>query len=88
MSKTQDIARNVCVDYSKYIVILDMGLLWRLSILSSGDRGKVDGIVYIWKYYWDEIFETVLMRYPSASLIIAVNDYYGNDVINVKGGEP
>ena len=31
--------------------------------------------------------ETILRRNPSASMIIAVNDYYGNDVIDRKDGE-
>ena len=39
------------------------------------------------KNYGSKIFETILRRYHSASMIITVNDYHGNDVINVKGGE-
>ena len=70
--------------YSKCIAIVDMGLLWRLSSPSSADREKSDGIVYTWKDYGDKVYEIILTRYPSASMIIAVNDYYENDVINVK----
>ena len=58
-----------------------------MSTLSSADREKSDGIVYTWKNDGDKVFETILRRHPSASMIIAVNDYYGNDAINVKGGE-
>ena len=32
--------KSESVDYSKYIAIVDMGLLWRLSTLSSADREK------------------------------------------------
>ena len=64
-----------------------MGLLWRLSSPSSADREKSDGIVYTWKDYGDKVYEIILTRYPSASMIIAVNDYYENDVINVKDGD-
>ena len=39
------------------------------------------------KNYGSKIFETILRRYHSASMIITVNDYHGNDVINLKGGE-
>ena len=34
------------VDYSKYIAIIDMGLLWRLSTPSSAEREKGDETVY------------------------------------------
>ena len=37
--------------------------------------------------YGHKIFEIKLTRHPSASMIITVNDCYGNDVINVKDGE-
>ena len=58
-----------------------------MATLSSADGEKDDGIVYTWKNYGDKVFETILRRHPSASIIIAVNDYYGNDVINLKDGE-
>ena len=70
--------------YFKYIAIVDRALL---SAPSSADREKRDGIVYTWKDYGDKVFEITLTRHPSASMIIAVNDYYENDVINVKDGE-
>ena len=58
-----------------------------MSAPSSADREKRDGIVYTWKDYGDKVFEITLTRHPSASMIIAVNDYYENDVINVKDGD-
>ena len=58
-----------------------------MSAPSSADREKSDGTVYTWKDYGDKVFEVILTRYPSASMIIAVNDYYRNDVINEKRGE-
>ena len=64
------------IDYSKYIEIVDMGLLWRLPTPSSADREKGDGTVYTWKDYRDKVFEILLRRHPSASMTIAVNDYY------------
>ena len=75
------------VYYSKCIAIVDTRLLWRLPAPSSADREKCDGTVYTWKDYGDNVFEIMLTRHPSASIIIAVNDYFGNDVINVKDGE-
>ena len=65
------------VYYSKYISILDMGLLWGLSAPSSTDKEKCDGAVYTWKDYGDNVFKIILTRHPSASVIIAINDYYG-----------
>ena len=44
------------VDYSKYIEIVDMGLLWLLSAPSSADREKGDGAVYTWNYYGGKVF--------------------------------
>ena len=75
------------LDYSKYIAIADMGLLSRLSTLSSAIRGKDDGSVSTWKDYGNKVFETILRRHPSASMIMDGNNYYGNDLVNVKGGE-
>ena len=75
------------VYYSKYIANVDVGLLWRLSAPSSAEIEKGDGTVYTWKDYGDKVFEIILTRHPSASMIIAVNDYYGNDVIDVKDKE-
>ena len=54
---------------------------------SSAARKKGDGTVYSWKYYRDQVFEIIFQRHSSASMIMAVDDYYGNDVINEKGGE-
>ena len=45
------------------------------------------GTVYTWKDYGDKVSETILRRHPFASMIMAVNDYYRNDVFNLKGGE-
>ena len=64
-----------------------IGLLWRLPPPSSADREKGDRAIYTWKDYGDKVSEIILTRHPSASMIIAVNDYYGNDVINVKDKE-
>ena len=76
-----------CVDYSKYIAIVDMGLLWRLSAPFSPDREKGDGAVYTKKDYRDKVFESIFRKHHSASMIIVAIDHYGNDAINVKGGE-
>ena len=65
------------VYYSKYVAILDMGLLWGLSAPSSTDKEKCDRAVYTWKDYGDNVFKIILKRHPSASMIIAINDYYG-----------
>ena len=57
-----------------------MGLLWRFSAPFSTDRKKSDRAVCTWKDSGDKVFEIILTRHSSASMIIAVNDYYGNDV--------
>ena len=64
-----------------------MRLLWQLSAPSSADREKGDGTLSTCKYYVDIVFKIILIRHLSASMIIAVNDYYWNDVINVKDGK-
>ena len=66
------------VDYSKYITVVDMGLLWRLSTPSPADRGKGDRIVNTWKNYEEKVFGTILKRHTSVSMGLAINDYYGN----------
>ena len=75
------------LDYSKYIAIADMELLSRLPTLTSAIRGKDDGSVSTWNDYGNKVFETILRRHPSASMIMDGNNYYGNDLVNVKGGE-
>ena len=69
------------VDYSKYIAVVDIRLLWQLSTLCLADRTMSR------KDYGDKVFKTVLRRHPSASMIIIVNGYYENGVINVKSAE-
>ena len=77
----------------KHYLLLQMycnrryGITVAIVFTTSADREKSDGIVYTWKDYGDKVFEIILTRYPSASMIIAVNDYYENDVINVKDGQ-
>ena len=63
------------------------GLLWWLSAPFSPDREKGDGAVYTRKDYRDKVFELIFRKHHSASMIIVAIDHYGNDVINVKGGE-
>ena len=75
------------VSYSEYIAIVDMGLLWRLPAPFSADREKGEGTVYTWKDYVGKVFEIILTRHPSASMIITVNNYYGNNIIKLKDGK-
>ena len=80
MSKKSKILQKMhlkSVDYSKYITVVDMGLLWRLSTPSPADRGKGNRIVYTWKNYRDKVFGTILKRHTSVSMGLAINDYYG-----------
>ena len=77
---------KTCI-HSNYISIVDMGLIWRLATPSTADRDKNDGTCYIWKDYADKVFNLILSRHPNATTIIAVNDYYGSDVLNTKEGE-
>ena len=86
-SKILQEMQSQSVDYFKYIEIVDIGLLRSLSPPSSSDRKKGDGTVYTWKDYVENVFKTILKRHHSASMMIAANDYYGNDVINAKDGE-
>ena len=48
------------VDYSKYIAIVDMGLLSGLSTPSSADRENGDWTVYTWKDYEDKVSKQYL----------------------------
>ena len=48
------------VYYSKYIAVVDMALLWRLSTPSSAEREKDGGTVYTWIDYGDKVFEIIL----------------------------
>ena len=70
-----------------HISIVDMGLIWLLATPTASDREKIDGTPYTWKDYADKVFDVLMSRHPEAILIIAVNDYYGSDVVNVKDGE-
>ena len=87
MSKILQEMHLKSLDYSKYIEIVDMELLSRLPTLSSAIRGRDDGSVSTWKDYGNKVFVTILRRHPSASMIMDGNNYYGNDLFNVKGGE-
>ena len=64
-----------------------MGLLWRLSPPSSADREKTDRAACTWKDFADKRFEIILTRHLSASMIIAVNDCYGNNAVDIRDGE-
>ena len=37
-----------------------------------------------WDDYAKKVYATIIHRHPQACYIIMVNDYYGNDVINIK----
>ena len=73
-----------CVYCSKYISIVNMGLLWRLSTPSSVNKIRGDGTVVKWKNYVCKVFVTIVRRHPSAFMNTTVNDFFGNDVINVE----
>ena len=76
--------RLSCVYCSKYISIVNMGLLWRLSTPSSVNKIRGDGTVVKWKNYVCKVFDTIVRRHPSAFMNTTVNDFFGNDVINVE----
>ena len=64
-----------CVYCSKYISIVNMGLLWRLSTPSSVNKIRGDGTVVKWKNYVCKVFVTIVRRHPSAFMNTTVNDF-------------
>ena len=86
-SKIVEMMKLVNIVMNDYIAIVDMGLLWRVATPTAEDRDKGDGTFFTWKDYADKVFNIITCRHKGASTIIAVNDYYGNDVINTKDGE-
>lgn len=60
----------------RYIALVDMGFIWRLSTPSAEDREKQDESAYTWGDYAAKMFNLVVQRHPTASQIIFVNDPY------------
>ena len=61
---------------NSYIVLVDMGFIWRLSTPSAEDREKLDGSRYTWGDYATKMFNCIVQRHRNASQIILVNDPY------------
>ena len=86
-SKLVDLLKFVEIHPKSNVAICDMGLIWRLATPSSTDRMKGDETKYSWHDYAMKVYNLITTRHPNADMIILVNDYYGDDVVNVKDGE-
>jgi hypothetical protein len=70
----------------KYIVLIDMGFLWRLLTPTSENRERNDASVYTWSDWAQKMFLMILSRQTEAKTIVCVNDPY-NDSLNIKDSE-
>lgn len=61
---------------AEYIVILDMGFMWWLS-LPSDEKRKCDGSLYTWAEYALDMLSLILRHHKSATTLVLVNDSYG-----------
>ena len=71
---------------TSYTVIVDMGLIWRLSCPNKEDREKEDGSPFTWGDYAEKLIKLILKRHESAERIICVNDNYSQRV-SIKDSE-
>jgi hypothetical protein len=86
-SKLVDMLKFVEINPDSYVAVCDMGLMWRLATPNTDDRNKGDGTVFSWHDYALKMYEIMKNRHTKAETLIMVNDYYGDDVVNVKDGE-
>ena len=66
----------VPVDARVYVVIVDMGMIWRRSTPTQLDRQKADATVYTWEDFITKVINLVFSRHQLATKIIMVNDPY------------
>ena len=59
-----------------YIAIIDMGMIWRLSIPKSEEKSPESDEPFKFKDYFKRVADMLVDRHPSASTIICVNDVY------------
>ncbi|KAK7084444.1 hypothetical protein SK128_012003, partial [Halocaridina rubra] len=59
-----------------YIMLIDMGMIWRMVIPSAEDRQMQDGTPYKWLDYVHKLSSIILARQGNADIIICVNDSY------------
>ena len=59
-----------------YIVLVDMGMIWRMATPSAEDRQTQDGTPYKWADYLHKLSSIILARHRDAFRIICVNDSY------------
>ena len=64
-----------------------MGFMWRVTAPSTCEREKSDGTKYTWADWAKKVFELIVSRHPNADLLVAVNDCYEENVINIKDSE-
>ena len=70
-----------------YVAILDMGLIWHLTMPSAEDRDKSENEIFTWHDYANKVYSRIIERHERATVIILCNDYYGDDIVNIKDGE-
>ena len=84
--KVEEMMEVVETAMDKYIAI-DVGLAWRLATSTADGRDKFDDTLFTWKDFAIKVFNVIKSRHQRASTIVAVNNYYVDDVINTKDGE-
>ena len=69
-----------------YIVLVDMGFMWRLCTPAKEDREQKDEQDYTWGDYAVKIYETMVSRHKHATTFVLVNDPYDVEE-NIKDSE-
>ena len=67
---------NVPHEVGNHVSIIDMGLLWRISLPSKEDRATYDESHFTWKDYAEKMFWKIMGRHPNASEFHSINDRY------------
>ena len=78
-SKFDCFSFNVPHEVGNHVSVIDMGLLWRISLPSKEDRETYDGSHFTWKDYAEKMFLKIMDRHPNASEFHFINDRYDVD---------
>ena len=81
--KTQKSKMKECLSFeslpyeklNSYIVLVDMGFIWRLCTPAKEDR-EMDDQSYSWEHYAIKLYDTIISRQRNAKKFILVNDPY------------
>ena len=67
---------NVPHEVGNHVSIIDMSLLWRISLPSKENRETYDGSHFTWTDYAENMFLKRMGRHPNASEFHFINDRY------------